>query len=331
MTTPEQRAAALKAKLASVSLDVPRDSAELASISTRAMLRDAGYPVAEQRPQLDVRLHGRAIPGHDVPVREATSILGSIQETVSACGQAVARKATAAGTIHSAILRATELRLSPALGFGSVVFHLGGASEHVTGDEIPDTTGTETLLDLVFRTLFKIIDVVQTDDPSESSPVEELRLLGPRTVKHLNDLAKEITDGEIDVDFVWQSRAARTKATLGRRGALALKDAIDRTKEEVTIQRIKGTLSTVSTLVHPQLLSDDGPRINLSVTPEAAANLGAYYNRRVEVQVEQTRRWSITTGRESFTYKLLQIEYLTGESEVADQQEIPNSSDPRTS
>ncbi|MFE2232169.1 hypothetical protein ACFXA4_06290 [Streptomyces sp. NPDC059442] len=331
MTTPEQRAAALKARLAKVSLDAPRDSAELASISTQAMLRDAGYPLTEQRSQLDVRLHGRAIPGHDVPVREATSILGTIQETVSACGQAVAKKATAAGSIHSAILHATELRFSPALGFGSVVFHLDGASEQITGDEIPETTGTETLLDLVFRTLFKIIDVVQTDDLAKSSPVDDLRLLGPRTAKHLNDLAKEITESEIDVDFVWRSRVESSKATLGRRGALALKDAIERTKEEVTIQRIRGTLSTVSTLVHPQLLADDGRRINLSVTPEAAAYLGAYYNRRVEVQVEQTRNWSITTGRETYTYKLIQIEHVGGRADVADQQEIAGSSDSQTS
>jgi hypothetical protein len=297
----------------------------------QAMLRDAGYPMAERDPQLDIRLHGRAIPGHDAPVREATSILGTIQEVVSACGQAVANKATAAGSIHSAILHATELRFSPALGFGSVVFHLGGASEEITGDEIPETTGTDTLLDLVFRTLFKIIDVVQTDDPSVSSPVESLRLLGPRTAKHLNDLAKEITESDIDIDFIWRSRVDRSKATLGRRGALALKDAIERTREEVTIQRIQGTLSTVSTLVHPQLLADDGRRINLSVTQEAAANLGAYYNRRVEVQVEQTRSWSITTGRESYTYKLIQIEHLGAIPEVASQEMIPGSPDSRTS
>lgn len=324
MTTPDQRAAALKARLAKASLDAPRDSTELASISTHAMLRDAGYPITEQRPQLDVRLHGRAVPGHDVPVRQATSILGTIQEAVSACGQAVAKKATAAGSIHSAILHATELRFSPALGFGSVVFHLDGTSEQITGDEIPETTGTETLLDLVFRTLFKIIDVAQIDDPAKSSPVEHLRLLGPRTAKHLNDLAKEITESEIDVDFTWRSRVESSKTTLGRRGALALKDAIERTKEEVTIQRIRGTLSTVSTLVHPQLLADDGQRINLAVTPEAAAHLGAYYNRRVEVQVEQSRNWNITTGRETYTYKLIRIDHLAGETDAADQQVIPD-------
>lgn len=328
MTTAEKRAAELKARLARAGLDAPRDSAELASISTQAMLRDAGYPLAEEQPQLDVRLHGRAVPGHEVPVREATSILGTIQETVSACGQAVAKKATAAGSIHAAILRATELRFSPALGFGSVVFHLGGASEEVTGSELPETTGTETLLDQVFRTLFKIIEVAQTDDLSKKSPVEDLRLLGPRTVSHLNDLVKEIMESEIDVDFAWTSRAEKSRATLGRRGALALKDAIERTKNEVTVQRIRGTLSTVSTVVHPQLLTDDGRRINLSVTPESAAHLGAYYNRRVEVQVEQTRNWSVTTGRETYVYKLIQIELLGSQADMGGQEPIPGPVEP---
>lgn len=322
MTTAEERAAALKARLVKANLDAPRDSTELASISTQAMLRDAGYPLVEEEPQLDVRLHGRAIPGHEVPVREATSILGAIQETVSACGQAVAKKVTSAGSIHAAILRATELRFSPALGFGSVVFHLGGSSEQVTGDELPEMTGTETLLDQVFRTLFKIIDTAQRDDLSKASPTEDLRLLGPRTISHLNDLVKEITESEIDVDFAWRSRAEQSKATLGRRGALALRDAIERTKEEVTTQRIRGILSTVSTLVHPQLLADDGRKINLSVTPESAAHLGAYYNRRVEVQVEQTRNWSITTGRETYAYRLIKIELLYSRADTGDQKSI---------
>ncbi|GGT62740.1 hypothetical protein ABT368_32320 [Streptomyces althioticus] len=327
MTTAKERAAALKAKLAKAHPDAPRDSAELASLSTQAMLRDAGYPITEEPPQLDVRLHGRAVPGHEVPVREATSILGTVQEAVSACGQAVAKKATAAGAIHSAILRATELRFSPALGFGSVVFHLGGTAEPVTGDEIPETTGSDTLLDLVFRTLFKVINTAQVDDPAKASPVDDLRLLGPRTAKHLNDLAKAITESEIDVDFVWRSRVERSRATLGRRGALALKDAIERTKEEITVQNIRGTLSTVSTVVHPQLLTDDGRRINLSVDPEGAAHLGAYFNRRVEVQVEQKRSWSVTTGRESFNHKLLRIEYIDGRADAADQQVIANPTD----
>jgi hypothetical protein len=65
----------------------------------------------------------------------------------------------------------------------------------------------------------------------------------------------------------------------------------------------------------------------LSVDPEGAAHLGAYFNRRVQVQVEQKRSWSITTGREYFTYKLLRIEYIGGRSDAADQQMIEGPAD----
>ncbi|MGY0019018.1 hypothetical protein ACVHNB_08540 [Streptomyces sp. YJ-C3] len=262
-------------------------------------------------------------------MREATTIIGTVQEAVTACGQAVAKKATAAGSVQAAILRATELRFSPALGFGSVVFHLGGSAEPVTGDEIPETSGSDTLLDLAFRAFFNVINTAQVDDPSKASSVEDLRLLGPRTARHLSDLAKAITESEIDIDFVWRSRAEKHNATLGRRGALALRDAIERTKQETTVQNIRGTLSTVSTVVHPQLLTDDGKRINLFVDPDNAAHLGAYFNRRVEVQVEQTRNWSTATGRESFTHKLLRIDYIGNQANVGLQTEITESTDPK--
>lgn len=307
MTTSEERASALRARLAGASLEGPRDSIELANLSTRAMLRDSGYAIAESAPKLDVRLHGRSIPGHEIPVREATSILGSLQEAVSACGQAVAKKATAAGSVQSAILRATELRLSPALGFGSVVFHLGGAAESLEGDEAPDGIGSDILLDRVFRDLFAILNSVASDDLGETTTVDSLKLLGPRTVRHLNDLAKEVTESEIDIDLSWLNGSGSANASLHRRGALALKDAIQRTREEVEQKTFHGTLSTVSTLVHPQLLADDGQRIDMSVSPEEAARLGDYFNRRVVVEVEQTTTWSVTTGKETLRYRLLTI------------------------
>lgn len=310
MNTSRDRAAALRARLAAAKLDAPKTSEDLANASLQAMLRDSGYSHIDQGPKLDVRMHGRSIPGHEVPVREATSILGSLQEVVSACGQALAKKATAAGSIHSAILKATELRLSPALGFGSVVFHLGGAPEEMTGDEIPELTGSPTLLDTTFRSLFGLLNTVEKDELAAAKTVDDLRVLGPRTVKHLNDLAEELTESEIDLDLSWRHGTDRSAATLGRRGALALRDAIQRTQVEVSPQTFRGTLSTVSTVVFPQLILESGKRINLSVDPDLAAHLGAYYNQAVEIEVEQKRIWSLTTGRETFQYTLTRIELL---------------------
>ncbi|MEV4875404.1 MULTISPECIES: hypothetical protein [Streptomyces griseus group] len=308
MNTSKERAAALRARLSEVELpEAPQSSGELARVSVQAMLADAGLKTRDVDPRLDVRLHGRAVSGHEVPVRQASSILSSLQEVVSACGQAVARKITAAGSMPGAILRATELRMSPALGFGSVVFHLGGASEVVTGDEFPGTTGTETLLDRVFGELFEVLDFVAENGIPDPEAVNHLRKLGPRFAKHLNDLAKEVMASEIDVDLAWKSSSTSTESSLKRPGALALKDAIERNREEVTTETFHGVLSTVSTVVRPQLLMADGRRIDMSVDALVAANLGMYYNREVAVEVEQRRLWSIATEQETLSYKLLHI------------------------
>ncbi|MFJ2648294.1 hypothetical protein ACIO1C_16350 [Streptomyces sp. NPDC087420] len=309
MNTSKERAAALRARLSKAKLPTPpQASGELGRASIHAMLAEAGLKPREVDPRLDVRLHGRAIGGHEVPVRQATSILGSLQDVVSACGQAVARKITAAGSMPGAILRATELRMSPALGFGSVVFHLGGASEVVTGDEFPGTTGTETLLDRVFGELFAVLDFVAKNQIPDSVTVEHLRKLGPRFAKHLNELAKEVMDSEIDIDLAWRSSSSSADSTLKRPGALALKDAIERNREEVSSEYFQGVLSTVSMLVRPQLVMFDGRRIDMAVDVQVAANLGMYYNRQVAVEVEQRRLWSIATERETLSYKLLHIE-----------------------
>jgi hypothetical protein len=308
MTTPEERAAALRTQLDGVQFETPADGLQLGILSTQAMLRDSGYAAARPEPKLDVRLYGRSIPEHTVPVRQAAAILGALQEAVTACGQAVTKKITTAGRVQNNILEATELRLSPALGFGSVVFHLGGVEEVLTGEELPDTDGSETLLDWVFRDLFAIIQVVESDDISAPLATESLRRLGPRTIAHLNDLAKEVTKSDIDIDMSWSSQNVSSKASLRRRGALALQDAIQRSKKEVVQQQIQGVLATASTLISPQLLTEDGRKINMVAEPKIAAGLGAYYNRQVVVEVELTKLWSVTTGAETLTYRLLSIE-----------------------
>ncbi|WP_183064588.1 hypothetical protein [Streptomyces sp. gCLA4] len=244
-------------------------------------------------------------------MKQAASLLGSLQDVVSACGQAVARKATSSGSVPAAILRATELRMSPALGFGSVVFHLRGAAEVVSHDDYPDTQGTETLLDEAFSKLFAVLDFATEGRVSDPSTVNELRRLGPRFAKHLNDLAKQVMDSEIDIDLSWNSSSTstQTKSTLRRSGALALKDAIERNREEISRQTFTGTISTVSTVVKPQLLTSDGQRIDMTVDTHVAANLGIYFNREVVVEVEQRRLWSIATDAEGLSYKLLHIQF----------------------
>jgi hypothetical protein len=267
-----------------------------------------GAFVPPDRPEVAVRLHGPGVAGHEIPVREATGILASLQEAISSIGQALRHETTTRGAIQTRIQRATELLLSPVLTNGSVVFHLTAAGEQVSGDEAAELTGTDTLVDDAMSELFAVFEQSDAKQLDSAALARDLRRLGPRTAKHLSDLVKQVTNDLIDVDLSWRSpRGRRREASLQRQAALALGQAIDRNKVEVRRVHLTGLLATVSSIAKADLVTDGGVRIKMSVDDDAAPGLKPFYNERVLVQLEQTTVWSTSTGKEKQTFSLVDI------------------------
>jgi len=249
------------------------------------------------------------VPGHEIPVREAAGILTSIQEAISSIGQALRRAPTLHGVIQAQILQATELRLLPEIGAGSVVFSLIGAGEDITGDEAPGLTGTDTLVDVVMTELFSVIEQSHVQGAESSQLAQYLRRLGPRTAKHLSDLVRQIVGDEIDVDLSWRNPGGQRRlASLERQSALALGRAIDLNKIETRIVQLIGILSTVSTDKKAELKVQGGSAVRMTADKALAATLGPFFNQRVTARVEQTTTWSTNTGKETQTFRLLGLE-----------------------
>ena len=309
MTIPNERLEELRRLAAASGVVAPADPEELGRLSIRALMEKIGSVVPPDRPEVDVRLHGPGVPGHEIPVREAAGILTSIQEAISSIGQALRRAPTLHGVIQAQILQATELRLLPEIGAGSVVFSLIGAGEDITGDEAPGLTGTDTLVDVVMTELFSVIEQSHVQGAESSQLAQYLRRLGPRTAKHLSDLVRQIVGDEIDVDLSWRNPGGQRRlASLERQSALALGRAIDLNKIETRIVQLIGILSTVSTDKKAELKVQGGSAVRMTADKALAATLGPFFNQRVTARVEQTTTWSTNTGKETQTFRLLGLE-----------------------
>ena len=90
------------------------------------------------------------------------------------------------------------------------------------------------------------------------------------------------------MDLIWHGpRGQLQRASLQRRSALAIRDAIDRNKVETVVVELTGILVTISRVMNAELRTEDQGRLSLSVTDEQAAALGRFYDQRVTVVAER--------------------------------------------
>jgi hypothetical protein len=304
---PDKRLEELRDRVRAANVESVGDPAELARLGVRAHLVATRGPVPPDRPEVDVRLHGLGVPAQEVAVRDAAAILLSVQETVASIGQALRQDPTLQGSIQAQILKATELHMTPDITGGSVVFHLFGPGESVTGDEAAELTGTDTLVDAAMSQLLSIVEQSAALGPDSSELARDLRRLGPRTAKHLSDLVRRVISDEIDIDLSWRNPTGqRRRATIARSAAMALEHAIALNRVDTQIVEIAGVLVTISTQVKAELNTESG-RIHMTVDPDLAATLGPFYNQEVRAVVEQVTTWSTNTGRETKAFRLLEI------------------------
>lgn len=319
MTTPTERLEELRRRALAADIETISDPGELARQSIRAHLAEITGVLPPDLPEVDIRLHGPGVPGHDIPVREATGILTSLQEAVASIGQALSRRATTSGPINAQVLKATELRMSPELLPGSVIFHLTGPGEALSGGEAAALTGTDTLVDSAMRELFALVEQSTNVDELETagSLARELRRFGARAAKHLSELVGHVVDDEIELDLTWRTpRGQRRRASLQRHSAQTIQDAIK--LNEVVTRRVEltGILTTVSTTKKAELRTADRGAVQISVHDQLAPSLGPFFNQKVVILADETIRWSINTGRETRSYRMLDIHLAQTEANV---------------
>lgn len=316
MTSPSDEDALRRLYLASAG-DPIDDPAELDRLGARSLAGARGLPPRPDSPEVRIRMHGAGVPGHDLPVHTASVILDAFQGAVTAVGSALRRlKQAQLPSVEGrrpSTAEVTELRLQADVAPGSVVFFLSGPVEQTTGLELPGTVSTETFLDVTLRRLFALLDEAEAEADSAdqiSSLVDDLRILGADAAVHLNKLVKRTLQSEVDLDLGWRNAdGRRARASLQRRGGLALQDAIDRSRVQVDEVTLVGTLHTVSDgsdLLRLEL--EDGKTVRIAVDAELGLTLGPLLGRRVEVVAERTTTRNITTGGTTTAYHVIRAE-----------------------
>ena len=280
-----------------------RTGEELDRLGEEALLQKIGGEPGPAR--IDVRLHGAGMVGHRVPVRRATAILGSLQEALTSIAQAVVREPTARGVVERRVHDATELIFSPAVSPGSVVFHLSKSPDEQLPLFAPDAA--PSLIDRAVSGLLDVMGDERSGDHDDPSLASRLRVLGPRTAKHLNDLVTRVVSDDIDVELTWRGTARPRTVDLTRERASLLRTAISINEQEVQVVTVLGRLRTISTVTSADLVTEDERRYKIAVPVGLRPALGRYHDQQVEARLREVTKWSTSTGVEKKTYELIEV------------------------
>ncbi len=288
--------------------DDPVDAAPITSadINAQTLARMAvEVPVRQVR----FRLSGKAVQAHRVSVKIAANALASLQEVVSSIGAALSGSATLFGQIAQDVRKSTELSLSPVFMPGSVVFTLRPEDVDDNQEQLFAAVEVPTLLDQSLSQLVVFLHRLSQDDLGDDLLVADVRRLGPRAAKHLNELSELVLGDDVVLGVDWDDGTGRrAHGSLNTRSAAYLSDLIKRNRIDVDERRLTGTLITVSTEDPAALRLEDGTRVSLRVDTATAPAIGEYFDRRVVVTVAVQTTRSTSTGKEVQQYTLLAIE-----------------------
>lgn len=264
--------------------------------------------VERARERLAARFIGGSADDHELSTRTATHALLSLQESVSSIGAHLVGHVTAKGRIPAAILAATELRLSPNVLPGSVVFELS----RPTGTEDMLAEGSDrALLDESFDKLFELLASVAAPNADPGTVPSVMKELGPRAAKHIFDLCATLVDDSLGLDFEWVNREGKPKAAHLTNGhARYLKEVAKKSTSASKTIDLAGVLLTASVDSKQKLKLRDanGETVAMTAADDLRASLATFYNREVWVQIVQTESVSIATGKATVTNRLISID-----------------------
>ena len=251
------------------------------------------------------------LPGTlEIGVREATMVLGELQEIISEVGAVLRDESPRRGPLPAEVLRATELRFAPQVLPGSVIFTL-----HPAHDEALFASGDSTLDDAL-GSIFGLFEKVERPVSSgATTPIEvadALRDFGPRTARHLVKFAGALDQSglNMDVGVVAAGRPTRG-ARISRAGARFLgtlaEDATTRTVDVDLVGRVHN-LGTDN-----KHRFDDVERGRITMTADAAVTavlLESFDVSRVRVRASETESVKSATGATKYHYHASQAELI---------------------
>lgn len=277
----------------------------------------------EEVDRMRLRFSGQPTADHRLGVRTATKGLLAIQESLSSVGASIVDHIGKAGRWPAQILAATELKFTPRVLPGSIEFSLVHTPPGKDEDALFEVKEAP-LFEQSLTALLTLFADLADDTLSQKTVTDQLANFGPRTSKHLFDLAQVLISEGLSLDVEWQSPEGRVStAAIGRRSAAYLKE-LAKASASSTLERVLiGQLITVSEVEKQGLLLDDGSKIPFEADPGFQNELAALYRQRVQATVEETLVVNLSTGAESRNYILAALTPLGAESAAARSTNFP--------
>ncbi|TAP45634.1 hypothetical protein [Arthrobacter sp. S39] len=262
--------------------------------------------------RMKLRFSGQSTNDHRLAVRTASKGLLAVQESLSSVGASIVDHFGRAGRWPAEVLAATELKFTPRVLPGSIEFAL----VHTAPSEETEALFTlekekSSLFDQSLTALLALFTSLADDDLSPKAVNDQLVSFGPRTSKHLFDLAQVLLSEHLSLDVEWQSPEGKIScAGVSQRSAAYLKELATKSASTTHERILHGQLITVSEIDRQGLLLDDSTRILLEADPGLQDELAALYRRRVQATVAETLKVNLSTGAETRNYVLTALAAL---------------------
>lgn len=273
-------------------------------LSSMALLDSLG----ETYEVVQARFTGSLPAQHSIGVREATTILGALQDVVSEVGAAIRDDSPKRGPLPAAILAETELLLSPQIAPGSVIFALSPSRDEALFD-------SSTLLDDALGEVFTLFEQVELPTSSGGTPdtvSESLRRFGPRTARHLVRFAGALREHSLNLDLGIARSGARPKGSrISSAGAGFLESLAQRATKRESETTIVGEVHSLGKDHRYRVNTADRGRISVRGTDVITDVMQAAFRRSpVNLTVLETESVNLATGAVSYSYTALAAEAI---------------------
>jgi hypothetical protein len=270
-----------------------------------AMLDNLG----ESYEVVQARFTGALPSEHAIGVREATTILGALQEVISEVGAALRDESPKRGPLPSAILAETELRLSPQVAPGSVIFALTPSRDEALFD-------ASTLLSDVLSEVFTLFDQVERPASTGGTPesvADALRRFGPRTARHLVRFAGALKDHSLNLDVgVARSGQRPNGSRITSSGARFLESLAESATKRTREILIEGEVHNLAKDHKYRIVTSERGTISVRGTDAVTDVLQvAFRHNPVKIAARETESVNLATGAVTYSFEALSAEVIT--------------------
>jgi hypothetical protein len=276
----------------------------LDDLSSMAMLDSMG----ETYEVVQARFTGALPAMHAIGVREATTILGALQEVVAEVGAALREESPKRGPLPAAILAETELQLSPQVSPGSVIFALTPSRDEALFD-------ASTLLADALNEVFALFDQVELPASTGGNPdtvSDSLRRFGPRTARHLVRFAGALRDHSLNLEVGIAKSGSRPRGSrISTSGASFLRSLAENATKRTTEIGVVGDVERLGKDHRYRILTADRGRITVQGTDVVTDVLQvAFRHSPVKLTLLETEAINLATGAVTYSFQALGAEAL---------------------